>query len=235
MVRSGVVAMDSSDTTCWTVLRDAAAGAQAARDQFAERYGPLVRAYLVARWRGTPLAQDVEDAVQEVFVECLRQGGVLERAEPNRPGGFRAFLYGVVRNVALRGEQVKARRKEHAVGGDSHPELREPTEESLSHVFDRAWAKSVMREAAARQAEQAERDGSAAQKRVELLRLRFQDGLPIREVARLWKTDAAVLHHEYARARAEFREALVEIMSYYHPGSPAEVERECKELLALLE
>jgi RNA polymerase sigma-70 factor (ECF subfamily) len=91
-----------------------------------------------------------------------------------------------------------------------------------------------MREAAERQAERAGRDGEAALRRVELLRLRFQEGLPVREIARRWAVDPATLHREYARARKEFKAALLDVMAFYHPGSPADAERECAELLELL-
>ena len=40
--------------------------------------------------------------------------------------------------------------------------------------------------------------------------------------------------HEYARARQEFREALLEVVAFHHPGPAAEVERECASLVALL-
>ncbi|MEA2629870.1 MAG: hypothetical protein QOE66_89, partial [Chloroflexota bacterium] len=43
--------------------------------------------------------------------------------------------------------------------------------------------------------------------------------------------DVAALHHEYARARKEFKAALLEVMAFYQPGSPAEAERACAELL----
>jgi RNA polymerase sigma-70 factor (ECF subfamily) len=224
--------MDHPDSTCWTVLQDAADGDDAARAEFATRYAPLVRAYLAARWRGTALIHELDDAVQDVFVECLRQGGMLERADPERPGGFRAFLYGLVRNIALRIEQDRARRCSRQVAGgiDASADAA-MAEESLSRLFDRAWARAIMRDAAARQAERAAREGEAALRRVELLRLRFHEGLPIRAIAQLWSVDAAVLHHEYARARKEFKAALVEVMAFYHAGSPADAERECTELL----
>jgi RNA polymerase sigma-70 factor (ECF subfamily) len=226
--------MASPDSTYWTVLREAAAGSSAAREAFAHRYEPIVRAYLGARWKGSPLVQVLDDAVQEAFLECLRQGGGLERASPDRPGGFRAFLYGLVRNVALRFEQRRARglsrQAPEPVTADELPDR----EDSLSRVFDRAWARAVMREAAARQAERAEALGPAARRRVELLRLRFQEGLPIREVARLWQDDPATLHREYARAREEFKAALLEVMTSYHPDSPGRAERESADLLDLL-
>src|SRR5215218_8624497 len=108
--------MSDRDSTCWTLLRDAAAGGEVPRAEFAARYAPVVRAYLAARWRGSPdRLGDLDDAVQDVFVECLRDGGLLERASADRPGGFRAFLYGAVRNVALRAEARRAR--QHARAG----------------------------------------------------------------------------------------------------------------------
>ena len=92
----------------------------------------------------------------------------------------------------------------------------------------------MFREAARRQEQRARQAGDAALKRVELLRLRFHENLPIRDIARRWGVDAGVLHHEYAKARKEFKAALVEIVSFHHPGSAAEVEEECVNLLAVL-
>ena len=42
------------------------------------------------------------------------------------------------------------------------------------------------------------------------------------------------MHHEYAKARQEFKAALVEVVAFHHPGAPAEVERQCANLLSLL-
>jgi RNA polymerase sigma-70 factor (ECF subfamily) len=226
--------MGRDDSTCWTILRATAARDDEARTKFAAQYVPLVRAYLGTRWRDAPLIEELDDAVQEVFVECFRMGGVVERADPGRPGGFRAFLYGLVRNVALRFEADRARRRDRQAPGDVSAQDVAIDDESLARVFDRVWARSVMREAAARQAEWAEGEGEEALRRVDLLRLRFQEGLPIRVIARRWAVDPAELHHEYARARKEFRAALMEVMAFYHPGSPAETERACTELLELL-
>ncbi|QDV34413.1 RNA polymerase sigma factor [Tautonia plasticadhaerens] len=227
--------MGTRDSTCWTILHEAAAGSDVARAEFAARYAPVVRTYLAARWRGSERLQDLDDTVQDVFVECLREGGLLERARADRPGGFRAFLYGAVRHVALRAEARRARQlaREPAQGIDL--EGIPGGEETLSRVFDRAWAKVVVREAAERQSVLAARRGEAARRRVELLRLRFHEGLPIREIARLWGLDAAYLHHEFARARQEFRSALWEVIASHHPGSPEDVDRECEQLLSLLE
>jgi RNA polymerase sigma factor (sigma-70 family) len=221
--------MSEPQSTCWTLIRAAAAGAAREREDFARRYAPVLRAFLAARWRDSPLLQDLDDAVQDAFVECLRPGGALSRLDPERGGGFRAFLFGVARNVALRRESRRPREQAAALldaVADDHS--------SPSHAFDRAWAKAILREAARLQEDRARAAGEAALRRVVLLRLRFHENLPIRDIASLWGTDAAVLHHEYARAREEFRAALLDVVAFHHRGDAASAADECRELLALL-
>jgi RNA polymerase sigma factor (sigma-70 family) len=222
--------MDDSGTTCWEMLDAAVAGSREARARFAQRYEPLARAYFSARWRSPPLLFEIDDAVQEVFVECLKSGGILQKAQPDRPGGFRAFLYGLIRNVARRFESRRGATSCTELEPDELP----ADEETFSRVFDRAWAKSVMRDAAAKQAISAQLAGPEAVRRLELLRLRFQEDLPIREIAQRWEVDAAHLHREYAKAREEFRAALREVLSSFHGVGGAALERECTELLSLL-
>ena len=48
------------------------------------------------------------------------------------------------------------------------------------------------------------------------------------------RTDAAKLHHAYAQARQEFRAALLEVIAFHHPASPAELEQEAAALLRAL-
>jgi RNA polymerase sigma-70 factor (ECF subfamily) len=224
--------MPDPQSTCWTLVRAAADGAPRPRDEFARRYAPVLRAYLAARWRGSPLLQDLDDAVQDVFVECFRPRGALDRLDPARANGFRAFLYGVARNVALRRES----RRPLALTpvGASLLEAVPDDHTSMSRAFDRAWAKAILREAARAQEERARAAGDGAMRRVELLRLRFHENLPIRDIASRWGIDAAVLHHEYARAREEFRAALLDVVAFHRPGGVAEAEEESRKLLAML-
>ena len=219
--------MPSSESTCWTVIRAAAAGSPADREELARRYLPVVRAYLAARWRGSALKADLDDAVQEVFVECFRQGGALEAAGAGRVPSFRAFLYGVVRNVARRFESRPVR------DAAPLPEI-QADEESQSRLFERTWAKALMAEAAQLQQRRASERGPEAVQRVELLRLRFEENLPIRTIAQRWDISAEKLHHAYALARQEFKAALLEVVAFHHPGSPAEVEQETASLLKAL-
>jgi len=226
--------MRDDTTTCWTLIQGAVAGNPADRGRFARRYGAVARAYLAARWRGTAFLTELDDAVQEVFLECFREGGLLDRLDPGRPGGFRAFLYGVIRNVALRVERRHARQREVRALSDLHDVASQ--EESLSRILDRAWARALVRHAADELSARATEATVDARKRVELLRLRFFEGLSIQEIAASWGVEAAHLHHEYARARREFHEALLAVVAFHHPEStPGEVEREALSLLQLLQ
>lgn len=210
------------------MIRGAASGRTVDQAEFSRRYAPVIRAYFAARWRGSVLVSEVEDATQEVFLDCFRDDGALGRADPERPGGFRAFLYGVVRHVAQRFERARAKAGEPLDAISETP----ARQRSLSAEFDRAWASALLKHAARRQVEHARAAGREAARRVELLRLRIQDDLPIRKIAKLWGEEDARLHHEYAKARHEFRAALREVVAENLPGQPAEIEVEAERLIA---
>ncbi|MBI1852153.1 MAG: sigma-70 family RNA polymerase sigma factor [Planctomycetes bacterium] len=224
--------MALGEPTCWTVVMGAAAGRRADRNEFARRYEPVIRAYFCARWSGSGRRSEIDDAVQDVFVECFKAGGALERVDSDRPGGFRSFLFGIIRNVAARFD-AKNQRGESATT-DSVPSDLESSETSLSRVFDRAWARALVREAAALYEARAGNLGDDAHKRVEILRLRFREDMPIREIAKLWGEEVVQVHREYARARIEFKDSLMEVIAFQHPHSRKEAERECDQIIQLL-
>jgi RNA polymerase sigma-70 factor (ECF subfamily) len=222
--------MPQTELTCWTLIREAGAGDAVARERFARLYEPVVRAYLAARWRGHRLAASADDAAQDVFVELFRPGGALDRVDPEHAGGFRPFLFGVVRNVALRHEAAK-----RPFGPPGDLDRLSADDTSVAAAFDKAWARSLLKEAARVQHDDAQKQGERAVRRYELLELRFQKGLPIREIAKLWDEDATKLHHEYATARDEFRAVLRTVVAFHHPSAdPGEIEQACRELLGLL-
>jgi RNA polymerase sigma factor (sigma-70 family) len=222
-----------SEDTCWTLVEDAAAGSRSARSAFARLYLPAVEAYLRARWGGTPLSSQVDDATQDVFVDLIRPNGALSRAKRDHgAGGFRAFLYGVARNVASRHERSNGRREASLESHVVDPLV--AADDSPSRAFDAAWARAVMRAARDRHAALARERGEASIENVELLRLRFQEGLPIREIAARWGIEAAAVHRQYGRARREFADALFETVAQHVTGTPAHVRRECARLLELL-
>lgn len=221
-------------STSWTLVQEAAGGVQAARARFAERYAPVVRATLAARWARSGLAAEIDDAVQDVLLDCLREGGALSRAAPHAGAGFRAFLRGVARNVALRRERTHATARERADGSliarapDSGPE------DALDRAFDREWARALVREAAERMRTWAEDRGEAARLRVTILELRFGSGLPTREIATRLGRPAKQVQKSYELARREFEAMLRQVVVAHDPGSEDHLEAECRALLAAL-
>jgi RNA polymerase sigma factor (sigma-70 family) len=224
--------MRALETTDWYQIVDAARGSIVARDAFAARYLPAVEAYLRARWRDNALLSLVDDAVQEVFVDLFRPAGALARADREK-GGFRALLFGIARIAALRFESESVRRRE-APAPSTVLRAWLPDEEAAARAYDRAWAQRMLAEARELMAARLQAHGERAPRWLELLELRYHDGLPIRDIARRWSVDAARLHHEFASARAAFRAALLATVARYHPGSTQDVEAECRQLLDLL-
>ncbi len=223
------------DTTSWRVIREAAAGEQIAKTEFVGRYSRVANVYFNARWKGTALTQEVEDAVQQVFIECFREQGVLTRVAPGRVTGFRAYFHGVLRHVAQRVESDPVRRRQVPATSGFVRQGPRDSEEGLSKVFDKSWALAMVREAGALMERRARSKDQQGQRRMKLLRMRFEEGLPIRDIAQLWGTEVRLLYREYQQARKEFRAALVDVLGNQMDGTPAEVEQECRALLALLE
>jgi RNA polymerase sigma-70 factor (ECF subfamily) len=224
-----MAAPDALPATCWDIVRRAADGDAEARSSFGRAYLPLVRSMLASRWSGTALESDVDDAAQDVFVECFRTSGPLSRAAAER-GDFRGFLFAIVRNVALRVEERARERVPNAVGLD---EVRS-RDEQLSQFFDREWAQMVMREAGGLMQARATASGAGARMRVELLRLRFAEDLPIRDIAAQWEMDADAVHRSYAKARDEFKSCLREVVSRLAVRGDDAIEAECRHLIGLL-
>lgn len=218
--------------TNWNMIDLAARGSRPHRQAFALQYYPFVRAYILSRWRGSRMMVDADDACQEIFVECFRENGPLLRADRTRPGGFQAFLYGISRNIARR---VELRRRR--VNSDLEPSYMDDLEShdaEVSRSLDREWAIRVIKKAEERHESNAKAKGSAAMRRVELLRLRFKDNMPIRDIARRWNEDPAKLHRAYSTARKEFLMALREVMASIAQEQTHNIDRSCRELLELI-
>jgi RNA polymerase sigma-70 factor (ECF subfamily) len=224
--------MDRADSTCWTLVRSAAAGDPESRATYCRLYDPVIRAYLAARWRRGRDDEEVSDGVQEVFLQCFKSGGALGRAESDRPGGFRAFLYGVTRNVAGTIEAARVRRRREV--GDAAFEEIGADEPTASRVFDQEFARALTREARTLLLERA-RSGGAAGIRLQALELMYEHGLPSREIARELGLDVAAVYPLMTRARKEFKAALLEVVASYHPGgSRQEIEERCLEIFSAL-
>ncbi len=226
--------MNDVDSTSWEMIEGAARGDSSQRDAFAARYAATICSWLKSRWRQSPLLASVEDVIQDVFLECFKRGGALWHVDRTSYDRFGPFLQGVVRNVALRHEgRVRLQRGRQADGSvlDEQP----TGDPSLSKLIDRELALAIVREAADELAVRASRKGRGARRRVDLLRLRFQEDLPIRDIAARWNLDARFVHHDYAKARLEFRHVLLMVAARHLPGSSEQVARECARMLDLLE
>jgi RNA polymerase sigma-70 factor (ECF subfamily) len=222
--------MSGARSTCWELIRGAAAGDAACCETFAHEYEAPVRAFFAARWRAAQRAQEVDDAVQQVFLECFKERGALAKADAQHASGFRALLYSVARNVALRFESARA-----VPGAGVEPDLLPADEVTLSRAFDRAFALMVVREAAGRMREKARLLGDPeAWRRVEMLRLHFEQNQKISAIAESWGVEAKILYRHFEKARAEFEGALLETVALHHRGPPAELRREAAQLASLL-
>lgn len=222
-----------SEATCWTMVARAAEGDETARTEFARQYLSIVRAYLSARWRHGPMLKWYDDAVQDVFLECLRPDGPLARVKADGSGRFRSFLFAVVRNIARRYEERRDTKAEKS-RGDSVLQIVENDDESIATAFDKAWAKAMLARAGERHRAQAEKEGPESLRRVEILKLRFGSSRPIREIAEELKMDAELAHVEYRKARAEFKRALRDEVLFHNPDSQSSIDQECLKLLELL-
>ena len=218
--------------TCWTLIRRAATGEHGARSLFTHSYQRLIRAYLEQRWRGTPLAADVDDACQEVLLECFGDAGPLQRADAGRE--FRSFLLGIVRNIALRFERQRGRRREQVVGGNSAFAEVATDEEQLSRFFDRQWAQNLVDEARRTMQAEAATGDPRAKLHAELLELRFGAGLPIRDIAARWQMDPDAVHRAYGKARERFRACLRQVVSFHVQVPETDLDAECQRVVELL-
>lgn len=219
--------------TCWTMVRAASAGDRTAKSIFVRSYTTPIREYLGHRWRDSRQSAAIDDAVQDIFVECIKPGGALEGVDATK-GDFRALLYAVVRNVARRYEE-RAKRAGH--GAESSVQLHELPDraEALSRYFDRSWAEAIVRDAILRHARVARRGDRDTRRRYRILRLRHQDGLAVREIAaRLEEPSVEAVHNAYRRAKREFRVHLREAVAQHTGAGPEALDAECRRVTRLL-
>lgn len=200
-------ALDAADT--WKLVEAASAGDESARHTFARRYEDAIRRWLWFRWHRTPLRGFVDDAVQDVFVECFRPRGALDRVDPNlAPHGFTAFLRGVVQHVACRIERSEARnfhRGRRLLEGSA---TTAPARLGSPEQLDRRWALSCIRTALLQLDRMSPCCGHSLR---EFLHLHFEKGLNVRTIAALWRQPSPRVHEMRRRACRCFRECLLRV------------------------
>ncbi len=209
-----------NETNCWAALKRTASKGEQEQRAFAVRYAPAVSAYLAARWEGSALAAQAEAAVAEIFNEIWQRARAMQESDAAELGEFRSYLLNLSQGVAGRVESRK-----------SVPVASERSQ--FAGAYHRAWARVVMRLAAAEQAERVRNDPEG-RRRIELLRLRYFGGLALSAVAGFWKTDPRELEKSFERAQGEFEAALLHVVAYHAPGGARSPREECDELHAIL-
>ena len=204
----------------WSLIRRCAAGDRDARTAFWHRYAGDVRSWLSRHWALTPYRSCVDDALQDVFVECFRPDGALARVDPARAvHGFPAFLHGVVRHVALRVERDRARehghRRQFAVRAEGRDARDQPPE-----LLERTVAREhVLAALACLDREDRER-GTPRSLRT-FLREHFEEGLPVRLIARAHAEPPELVHERRRRACRRLRECLRRVVAAAANRQPA--------------
>lgn len=227
-----MTSMEHFDSTCWSLVDAAAKGGTVEREAFSEQYAPLIRRYLAARWRLPPGHDQVVEGSHEVVIQLLKPGGALANVVPGRAGGFRAYLYGVVRNVALMVERTARRHRDLRFESCLDPEQVEQSEATLSQAFDRAWVEMLAAQARRRMAEQT---GPRHQAAYLCMEMRYGEGLPPREIALRSGRDVKEVYELLRTARLGYRRALLAVVAEHHPDcNEQELEAKCKELAQLL-
>ena len=227
--------MSDFDSTAWAVIEAAAGGDDQAREAFAEQYAPGIRTLLGKRWSNAAHREHIDDAVQDVLVECFKHGGIIEKAEQRETNNFRVFLKTVIRHVAGRYEQRRKRTRERHRSRAFDEAEHAAQQTAASRVLDREWAREVLRAAAAEQAHRAKDISAAARLRVDILRLRFEEGKPIREIAAELELEPPYVHHQFAKAKHDFHRALLRVLRSRRPDAlDTELEEECRRLIGLL-
>ncbi len=175
----------------------------------------------------------MSEGVQEVMIECLRPAGALERLDRGRAPDFRGFLFGVTRRTAIAIERRWRRDQKVAFRSDSS-EACDRRNTTLSAAFDRTWAQMICLQALAllRKRIASHPDHERKEK---CLEGRFVHNQPPRVIAEETGIPVTVVYEILKVAKEEFRIALFEVVSQYHPGATRhELEDKCRELASHL-
>lgn len=178
------------------LFQDARNGTETAFLQlFDEHHLPLFR----FAYRLTGSVSDAEDVVQECFLELLRPGCSYD---PRRTP-MRAYLFGVVRNQALR----RLRKSAQIAGDGLEPAAHgSPLDHVLHAELEDAVARAVMQ---------------LPHTQKEVLILAHYERVPLAEIARVMDLDVGAVKSRLQRARAQLKETL----AAYAPGTGGNHER----------
>jgi len=148
---------------------------------FDEHHLPLFR----FAWRLTGSTADAEDIVQECFLSLLRSDCRYDA----RRTSLRTYLFGAVRNQALK--RLRSRSPESA---ETEPvDSRSPESEALRDELEKSVERAVMQ---------------LPENQREVLLLAHYEQLPLAEIAELLELELGAVKSRLQRARATLKELL---------------------------
>jgi DNA-directed RNA polymerase specialized sigma24 family protein len=200
--------MSLEQVSSWALVGLVGEDHREARREFAFRYDKFVRRVLAKRWLGTAYRNHFDDAVQDVFVECFKPGGVLEKADRTRGGAFRSLLFRVTCHVAARFERAHHRDSRIEANdfadtsGQDNDAYRQLTREEVGEVVR----------------------GAIRRMQQKIIHLAAGD-----------TQVAGTLHRQHSKAKLEFQSFLGEVVEETYRVPPEEVSEILQELLSVLE
>ena len=214
--------LDYSRMTSWVLVGLAGTDEDLAQREFALRYEKFVRRILAKRWLGTVFRTYFDDAIQEVFVECFKPNGVIEKANAQNGNSFRTYLFQVASHVAARFERTHQRQQSIASTNDDHLDDLSSQAMSAYDLVTREEVADLVREALHRMTHHYNPE---VRKRGQLLDRHTCQGEKIIAIADGNPDLAEQLHRDHTKAKREWKSFLVEVVQseYRVPGNEAQV------------
>lgn len=202
-------ACDGDDPRCWQEALAAARGDAAARAAFWAHHARQIHAWLWLRWRHGTLRSSLDDAAQEVYLECFRPGGAMAHLDPTRAHhGLAPFLRAIVRNVAQRFERARRREREHR---EAYATGRATTDAGVANDTAHGAVDHEQLAAALARLERDDPEHDGPHSLRTFVRLHFEQGLPVRAIAHAWHELPAHVHDLRRRACRHLRACLRDV------------------------
>ena len=213
----------------WALVVAAADEDRVALAEFARRYDQFVRRVLAKRWLSSPCRRYFDDAVNAVFVECIKPYGVIQKAQSSKGVSFRSLLYRVVCHVAARFERDHVRDARVVCDSANLAELTESDHNLLEQLTREEVSDAIRRSLAM----MTESEDDATRRRGELLRQHTCEDLKIIHLASGDPQVAEALHREHSKAKKEFTQILFSVIQVNYDTDPDDLRVIINELFSV--
>ncbi|MDA3959171.1 MAG: sigma-70 family RNA polymerase sigma factor [Planctomycetota bacterium] len=179
-----------------------------------EHYADALTRYLGSKFPEMRRRGDIDDLVQEVLLALMRQGHVLQRADPAHGGRFRHFLMRVAYNAARNARRRLDRHHWSLLADEAVAEcVNDDTEVLHETEMDRAWAESILHQAWTELRAWAAQ-GHIEADGVELLERNLLNNQALRNAAGEMGLSLGTAHRRIAKARTLLRQAVIEHLRF---------------------